>query len=421
LALRFGEVTQVDGSIESESLDAPAIIAATIGMPAQRGTGGAATGWSTEPFAWSASGLTGRVEFKAQRAVFAPALVAQPLRGVARFGGSEVAFEDIAGELANGRLEGRLAIANGADGLSARVRLGLTDADAGAIFAIAELANAGRPSISGRLAFQTELEGVGRSPAAFIGSLAGFGTVTLEQAELAGLNPGVFDAVTRAVELGIPTDGNRIREFVAGELDKARLPVSRATAAIGINAGQARFRDIVIRVSGVDLEATASVDLANAALHALLTFTGPSTAPGAVRPVVLVALRGPLPAPKRTIDTSLLTSWLMLRAVEQQTKQIDAMERAGREMTPPQLPKPPEPAGDRPPSAPLSITRETLPATSGILPQATGEIPANGQAPALPPPIDIPAAPRPGAAPRAGNEAPSRAIARPPELIGAQH
>ena len=45
----------------------------------------------------------------------------------------------------------------------------------------------------------------------------------------------------------------------------------------------------------------------------------------------MVALKGTLPAPKRTVDTNLLTSWLTLRAVEQQSRQIDAMEQAARE------------------------------------------------------------------------------------------
>ena len=74
-ALRFGDVPRIDGSIEAESLDAPAVIAAAIGVPAKRSAAG--TGWSTEPIAWSATGLNGRIDFKAQRAVFAPWLVAQ--------------------------------------------------------------------------------------------------------------------------------------------------------------------------------------------------------------------------------------------------------------------------------------------------------------------------------------------------------
>ena len=178
---------------------------------------------------------------------------------------------------------------------------------------------------------QTEIEGVGRSPAAFIGSLTGFGTVTLEQARLVGLNPEVFGAVTRAIELGIPTEDNRIREFVGGALDNAGLPVSKASAAIGISAGQARLRDIVIKADGADLHATVNVDLADAMLDALLTLNAPPSATGAVQPAVMVALKGTLPAPKRTVDINLLSSWLTLRAVEQQSRQIDSMERAARE------------------------------------------------------------------------------------------
>ena len=95
--------------------------------------------------------------------------------------------------------------------------------------------------MAGKLVMQTELEGAGRSPAAFMGSLTGFGNVTLERAQLGGLNPGVFGAVNRAIELGVPLGGNRIREFVTGMLDSAPLPVARASATIGVSAGQARF------------------------------------------------------------------------------------------------------------------------------------------------------------------------------------
>ncbi|MEA3028081.1 MAG: hypothetical protein QOF91_3366 [Alphaproteobacteria bacterium] len=407
-ALRFEDVPRVDGSIEAESLDVPAVIAAAIGMPARRGT--AAAGWSTEPIVWDATALTGRIAFKAQRAVFAPWLAAQHLSGAARFNGSEVVFEDIAGELGKGRLEGRLAVSSGPAGLTARLRAGVTGAELGAIFATAD-----RPATSGRLTLQTGIEGAGRSPAAFIGSLTGFGTVTLEQARLVGLNPEVFDAVARAAELGIPTDGNRIREFVSGALDNAGLPVSMASAAITVNAGQARLRDIVIGADGADLQATINVDLADAMLDALLTLNAPPSVPGAVHPAVMIALKGALPAPKRTVDTNLLTSWLTLRALEQQSKQIDAIERAAREAAAAAPPKPAEPA--MPPVVP---ERAPEPPPSN----ATNGVSGGAQAPALPPPIAIPAAPKPRVVPRA--PAPARAAAQPqnqfsPRLLGSQN
>jgi len=394
----------VRGYLEAEELGVPAAVAAAIGMPARRSTGGA--GWSTEPIAWGATGLNGRIDFKAQRAVFAPWLVARQLRGTALFNGSEVVFENVGGDLGNGRLEGRLSVSNGANGLAAKLRFGLADAELGAIFASTE-----RPAIAGRLALQAELEGAGRSLAAFVGSLTGFGTMTLEKAKLVGLNPQVFGAVTRALELGIPTEGSRMRDFVTGALDSSGLPVSKASAAISINAGQARLRDVVIRADGADLQATVNVDLADAMLDALLTLNAPPPESGAPSPALMVALKGTLPAPQRTVDTDLLTSWLTLRAFELQSKQIDAMERAAREAAAAAAaaaPPPPEPA----------VT--SSPAPPGAAPNAAGGIPGSAQVPVLPVPIIIPE-PKPRAAPRPNNPAPARTTAQPPASFGAQN
>jgi large subunit ribosomal protein L24 len=171
------------------------------------------------------------------------------------------------------------------------------------------------------------------------------------------------------------------------------------------------------------LQATARVDLADGTLDALLTLNGLAAAPGAVRPAVLIALKGPFDAPKRAIDTSLLTSWLTLRAVEQQSRQIDAMERARRDAAAAPQPQPDPPS--RPPTfAPMSITPET-PAPNAAAPDsrtlnAAGEQAENSQAPALPPPVTIPVTPKPRTLPRAGN-APSPAMPRPPGLVGAQN
>jgi large subunit ribosomal protein L24 len=116
---------------------------------------------------------------------------------------------------------------------------------------------------------------------------------------------------------------------------------------------------------------------------------------------VLIGLKGALPSPQRTVDVSLLTSWLTLRAVEQQSRQLDAMERAARDAAM-QGNSPGAATQDRPVSAPV-------PNAPGIVPNTSGN-PSGAQAPALPPPIDIPAA-KPPVAPRAdGNAAPARSL-----------
>jgi uncharacterized protein involved in outer membrane biogenesis len=403
LELRFGDAPHLDGAIEMEALNAPATVAVAIGMPVSREPDTAAPGWSTEPFAFNVPGLAGQIAFKAQRADLSPEVVVRNLNGVARFSWSELAFENVSGELAKGRLEGRLAFGSGADGLSARLNAGVTGVDAGALFG-----TSGHTPIKGRLALQTELEGAGRSPAALIGSISGFGRLTLEQGEFAGFNPGVFGAAARAVERGAPTDDDHIRKFVSGELDTATLPVSRASAAISVSAGQAHFGDIVIASAAADLQATAKLDLSDGTLDALLTFTDTSVPAGAMPPSILVALKGPPFAPVRTVDTGLLTGWLTAHAIEWHSKQIEALERARREADRSQSATSEERngGGQRVPAE--KIGNMAVPAPSAAETESTGGLTEARRAPALPPPIDITAGPKPLAIPRS------------PGLVGAQ-
>ena len=134
---------------------------------------------------------------------------------------------------------------------------------------------------------------------------------------------------------------------------------------------------------GADLQAAVNVDLGDAMLDALLTLNPPSPASGAAHPTLMVALKGPLPAPKRTVDTALLTSWLTLRGLEQQSRQLEAMEKAARESA--------AAAGAPPPAA---------------APNSTDGISGKVQAPVLPPPITIAPAPQPRMPPRTDNMTP---------------
>ena len=83
-------------------------------MPMQAAASAAAAGWSTRTVCLERvrPDRSHRIQ-GAARGVLRPTLVAQQLHGVARFGRAELVFEDVAGELAKGRLEGRLAFENG--------------------------------------------------------------------------------------------------------------------------------------------------------------------------------------------------------------------------------------------------------------------------------------------------------------------
>jgi len=111
--------------------------------------------------------------------------------------------------------------------------------------------------------------------------------------------------------------------------------------------------------------------------------------PPAGRPEIIVLLRGPAVAPKRNIDVASLAGWLALRAVDQQSKKLEAIEQ-GRGA-----------AREAPPSIPDTevIPDQPVPDRSIVLPRPRVKLPepAPAQKPAaaferaapLPPPLEI--------------------------------
>jgi len=201
---------------------------------------------------------------------------------------------------------------------------------------------------------------------------------------------------------------------VIGRVRRIRKYVQDDTFLLTYGDG---LSDVNIQAAGADVQASASFDFSDAVLDARLMLNGVASAPNtqssAQRPAVLIALKGALQSPQRTVDISLLTSWLTLRAVEQQSKQIDAMERAARDAAMQSNP------AAAIPNRSISTPVPNLSDVPGTEPNTSGN--PGAQPPALPPPVDIPAA-KPPVAPRAdGGAAPVRNESRPRGLIGAQN
>jgi large subunit ribosomal protein L24 len=343
-------------------------------------------------------------------------LQARQVRGALRLGVNEVAFDDVEGTLGGGRAKAQFSLKRGSEGLEARGQIALIGADAAAV-----LQNDGRPVVSGQLGLQVDYEGSGLSPASLIGSLSGTGLLTLENAQLTALDSRAFRAAIRAADQSVALDASKVRDVVATVLDGGALNVPRLDAPLTINAGQARIGPTIAQGQGADLTITGSADLSDLSLDARLTLTGPVIEGTTTRPDILVTLKGPLTTPKRTIDVSALSGFLMLRAVERQSRQIDSIEQDRRDAerreadrreaerkeaerranesasVPPPTPAalPTEPAiEDAPSAAPVAPPRASRPrpAQPQAMPQPPGS--AN-RPPPLPPPLNI--GPAPGA------------------------
>jgi large subunit ribosomal protein L24 len=424
LALDLSNGIAIDGDIDADTVDAQSGLAAVLGFPA--GKPGNAALWPSEPLrAGAFSDIDGTVRFKLANAVLTPALTARDVKGAARFHRSEIDLQKIDASLAGGRLGGELAFRRSTDGLAAHGRVELAGADA------ALLLGAGKGSIDGRLTVKADVDGIGLSPMALIGSLHGAGTVALVGGHFAALDPAVFAAAIRVADQGNAIDAAKIDAAVTASLANGRLAVPQANGDITIMAGLVRLARTTMRVRGdADLAIAGLLDLTDGSLDANLTLTGSPGANGLInqRPELRIALKGPVIAPKRTVDVSALTGWLALRAADQQARRLEAIEANRRAATMGPVSRPVSPPirfapdgtaieSPTPTNAPPSAAL-TARGLDRLLPEPPPESPAPGRPdatgadqggttpPALPPPIEVkPAVPR-QSPPRAENRVP---------------
>jgi uncharacterized protein involved in outer membrane biogenesis len=343
---------RLQGEIEADNIDAAPFITAAIGMPAAANSGGPAWSWPGEPFAGGLFGdYGGQIAFKARRLDITPRLTARQFGATLRLGKDELSIDDMAGDVAGGHLAGRLSFHSAGEGLKTHAKIALTGADAANLFG-----SGARPPITGSLGLSVEIDGAGMSPAALIGSLQGAGKIVLTDAQLAGLDPRAFDAVTRAVDQGLAIDQARISNVVGKALESGRLTVKHAEGTIAVSAGQLRLSDISADSKDAALSVAGHLDLTDGSIDARLVLSGAGEATGG-RPDIFMALKGPVTAPARSIDVSALTGWLTLRQIDNQSKQLREIEKAQPQPNAP----PPKQKSERAPALPPAVTIRPLP------------------------------------------------------------
>ena len=129
-------------------------------------------------------------------------------------------------------------------------------------------------------------------------------------------------------------DAARVTDKMDSALASGDLAIRRAEAGISIEGGQARMlSNPVLGTADVDLAVNGLVNLADGSIDARLTLSAVgASAPMKTSPEIVVALRGPIDVPACTIDVSAFVNWLTLRAIEQQSENLNRVQ--GRELSP---------------------------------------------------------------------------------------
>ncbi|MCK1474584.1 AsmA family protein [Bradyrhizobium sp. 197] len=399
LAVTLDQEKSVDGEVGLDTLDLVPALAVAIGAAGHDGgdplSAGLLGGWR------------GRIAFQALRGTLPGGIELRPFGGTIRSDGQSLALDALMGGVGGGEISANLDARNGANGLTLNARIELGNVDA-AVLRYRDLALP-----KGRASAQMALTSQGRSVAALTGALAGNGTVTLESAEIAGLNPRAFEIAIRASDGGQVADDNRLRQLVEPALSAGPIAVASAQFPFTIRDGRLRVGATSLEAKNARAIVSGGYDIPadQADIRASLTpiMTGLSGAP----PEIQLFAAGPPDRLSRTVDLGPLSSWLAVRMIDRETRRLDAIERGEPPpataalptlVSPDPAPEPslldvPMPGRDPrrapPPKPKVDIRVTPTPKAPQAAPAAPSPPLASQQIAPLPPPIDVRPAPGP--------------------------
>jgi large subunit ribosomal protein L24 len=406
VALNLGDEKSVDGEVGMDTLDLAAAISVAIG---------AAGHDTSEPLGRGLlQGWRGRLAFQALRGALPGGGELRPVSGVIKGDGQSLTFDSLKGTIGGGEVTADVEAKQTLNGVALNARLQFSGVDGSALRYRALAMPAGRASMQMTLASQ------GRSASALSGALSGSGSLTLESARIAGLDPRAFDAAIRASDNGQATDDIKLRQIVEPALSAGGLAVASVQIPFNIKDGLLRVGATTLDAEGARAIVSGGYDIAadQTDIRAALSSTTAGSATS--RPEIQIFAVGSPDALDRTVDVAALSSWLAVRAIDRETRRLDSIERG--EVPPPALPAsvpPPAmalPPADAPvvklPELPISevpipgrdprrvVPKPRIVAPPPVVPLAPSAPVVSQQVAPLPPPIEIRPAPGPVAKPK---------------------
>src|ERR1700736_493583 len=236
MALTLDDERNVEGEVGLDTLELAPAFALAIG---------AAGHDAAEPLGSGLlNGWRGRIAFQALRGALPGGGELRPVSGTVKSDGQSLTFDAISGGLGGGEATANLDAKQTANGIALNARVQLSGVD-GAVLRYRGLAMP-----AGRASMQMTLASQGRSASALAGALSGSGTLALESARVAGLDPRAFDAAIRASDNGQATDDIRLRQIVEPALSAGALSVASAQIPFNIRDGRLRVGATTLDAEG---------------------------------------------------------------------------------------------------------------------------------------------------------------------------
>ncbi|SMX56790.1 conserved hypothetical protein; putative AsmA-like protein [Bradyrhizobium sp. ORS 285] len=389
LAVNLDDDKQVEGEVGLDALDVPQVFAVLVGAAGRE---------QAEPLgAGLVKGWRGRVAFQALSGAVLNGTDLRPLAGAIKSDGQSVTIENLKGKLGGGDVIATVEARPNPNGLVLNGRVELAGIDGNAL----RYRNLKMPA--GKISAQMTLAAEGRSVQGLVNALSGNGTVTLDNASIVNLDPRAFDAALRAADAGQVTDDAKLRQVVEPALASGTLSVASAQIPFIIRDGRVRVGATTLEAQGARAIVSGGFDIPADQADIRASLSSNTVGNANSRPEVQLFVMGTPDALNRVVDVTSLSSWLAVRAIDRETRRLDAIAR-----------------GEVPPAYPSSTASlpgaEAAPTTPNAIdvpvpgrdPRRDPRAKIGGPRPAVPPlatPQSAPAAP-PAAAPQASTVPP---------------
>jgi large subunit ribosomal protein L24 len=346
VAVTLGEEKDIEGEIGTDQLALAPVFALALGAAGHDAAEPLGTGF--------VKGWRGRIAFQALRGLLPGGSEVRPVSGIVKSDGQSLTFDSIKGKIGGGEVTASVDARPGANGTALNASVQLSDVDGTAL----RYRNLAMPR--GRASLQMTLTSQGRSASALAGALSGSGTLTLEAAKIAGLDPRAFEVAVRASDGGQVKDEAKLRQIVEPALSAGALAIPSAQIPFTVRDGRLRVGATTLDTNGVRATVSGGYDIpadqVDIRVALALTMT-------AGRPEIQLLAIGTSDALTRSVDVAPLSSWLAVRTIDHETRRLDAIERG----------EPPPP-----PPPPISLPAEALSPLEVVAP------------PAPPPPVPLP-------------------------------
>lgn len=312
-------VPAVSGELDVSALDLRPVLQAVLGFDALDEADGE---WPDAVFAQAPIlPIFLDLALASRRATVTDGLSIDEMKGQLALNAAGLRLSGLSGTMLGGRVSGLAELANnsGSGLLSAQLRL-----EDGALGRVLP-----GGALSARADIGASVTASGKTVEAMVASLAGSGTLSYRDLEIAGINPDPFAAIIAGADrIGRDIDAVAVAGFAPDLLEAGTLQGGSGEVAFSIANGVLRAPPVRLETETVDVTADLRLDIAGRTVAAEATVEyvpGNEELVGSA-PVVRFVASGPIAQPSVEIDTAPLAQFLTQRALEIEQRRVEAMQ-----------------------------------------------------------------------------------------------